>query len=314
MAGRVRDQYGIRTSLAKSMLESQIQLGGNVSLSVAKKPLTLATFIYLMLAVVGFALIFSNTKVHYGGPWGISLFVIGYMATYAALLTRTRTIDYRINYIPVMIRYWRRGGRVVNAGLLDAGGPLKNFLGIEPKNGVDPNGLIHFTDGEVGLIYDVVGNASTMIFLADQKLVIRDARTVYKNIPSTCGITVITQASSQDVHLQVQSKLDQLHKLKLPSPGLRQVIKKQGQILQRMVGREFSMIRQYLLIRGKPELVQVASREIEQAAHSSSNVFLKSATRLTDEPVRKGVDGLPLNEPYQVEKLLATIFNDYQGR
>lgn len=314
MSARVRDQYGIRTSLAKSMMESQIQLGGNVSLSVAKKPITLATFVYLMMSIFLFAIIFSHSKIRYGGPWGVSLFILGYIATYIALLSRTKTIDYRVNYIPVIVRYWRKGGRVVNAGLLDAGGPLKNFLGIEPKDGVEFNGLIHFTDGEVGVFYDVVGNASTMIFLSDQKMVIRDARTVYKNIPSSCGITVITQASSQDVHLQVQSKLDQLHKLKLPSPGLRQVIKKQGQILQRMVGKEFSMIRQYILVRGKPELVQVASRELEQAAHSSSNEFLKAATRLTDEPVHKGADGLPLNEPYQVEKLLATIFNDYQGR
>lgn len=305
--------YGIRTSLAKSIFDVQIQLGGNVSLSFAKRPITLATFIYVMVAIFGYAIIYSDTVVHYGGPFGIGLFTAGYIGTYVALLTRTRTLNYKVSYIPVIFSYWRRGGRYVKTGLLDPGGPLKNFLGIDPVHGIDKTGLVHFNNGEVGIFFDVVGNASSMIFEADQEQVINDARTVYKNLPSMCGLTLITQASNQDVHIQLQSKLDQLHRLQIDSPGLRQIVKKQGQVLRDTVGNNFSMIRQYLFVRGSADNVKIVAKSLYQGANSATNTYLKSAKQLTNEPKRIGADGLPLNEPYQVEKLLRTIFNDYQN-
>ena len=308
----VRSEYGIRTSLGRNFMDAQIQMGGNVSLSLARKPITIGTFIYLMFAIFGFAILFSMSVVRYGGPVGMGMFTVGYICTYIALMTRTKTINYKISYLPVIFNYWRRGGRQVKTGLLDPGGPLKNFLGIEPDNGIDPDGTIHFTDGEVGVIFDVVGNASSMIFDEDQKQVIADARTIYKNLPSMCGLTLITQASNQDVHLQLQSKLDQLHNLAIDSPGLRQVVKKQGQILRDTVGSSFSMIRQYLLIRGDPEKVESVAKMIFQAANSTTNDYLKQATLLTNEPLQNGPDGLPINEPFQVERLLHSIFDDYQ--
>lgn len=310
----VRQEYGIRTSLGKSMLDSQIQLGGNVSLSIAKKPLTLASFLYTMVGIFVFALGYSNTVIHYGGFWGLFLYTVGYIGTFLVFLTRTKTLNYRLSYLPVIFAYWRKGGRDVGTGLLDKGGPLKNLLGIDPDHPVDEDGTVHFTDGEVGCFFDVVGNASSMIFEQDQRQVLNDARTIYKNVPSMVGLTLITQASSQDVHLQIQSKLDQLNNLAINSPGLRQIVKKQGLVLRNTVGQSFSMIRQYLLVRGKPEQMESVARLIYQAANSSSNDFLKQAILLTNEPKRVGSDGLPLNEPYQVEHLLASIFDDSQKR
>ena len=307
----VRQEYGIRTSLGRNMLDAQIQMGGNVSLSFARRPITVGTFVYLMGAIFGFAIIFSSSVVRFGGVLGMILFTVGYICTYLSLMTRTKTINYKITYIPVIFNYWRRGGRQVKTGLLDAGGPLKNLLGIDPEHGIDADGTIHFTDGEVGVFLDVVGNASNMIFDEDQREVVNDARTMYKNLPSMCGLTLITQASQQDVHLQIQSKLDQLHNLAIDSPGLRQVIKKQGQVLRDTVGSSFSMIRQYLFVRGPVESVEPAVKMIQQAAKSATNTYLKQANVLRNEKLMVGPDGLPLNEPYQVEHMLSSIFNDY---
>lgn len=294
------------------MFDVQIQLGSNIAFSIAKRPITLASLMYVMGAIFGFAIIYSDTVIRYGGTLGILMFTVGYIATYVALLTRTKTLNYRLSYLPVLFSYWRRGGRYVKAGLLDPGAPLKNFMGINPVHGIDEDGLVHFTNGEVGRFFDVVGNASSMIFATDQNQVIEDARTVYKNLPSMCGLTLITQASNQDVHVQLQSKLNQLHKLQIDSPGLRQIIKKQGQVLRDTVGDNFSMIRQYLFVRGSMDNVDVVSNVLEKGAQSATNTYLKAATRLTNEPKRIGIDGLPLNEEYQVEKLLRSIFNDYQ--
>ena len=51
---------------------------------------------------------------------------------------------------------------------------------------------------------------------------------------------------------------------------------------------------------------------IFQAGNSTTNDYLKQATLLTNEPLQNGPDGLPINEPFQVEKLLHSIFDDYQ--
>lgn len=310
----VRNAYAIRTSLAKRQLDSQIQLGANTSLSVAKKPITLATFIYLMGAIFLYAILFSNSVIRYGGFWGWFLFTIGFVGCYWSLLTRTKTLNYKLSYVPVVFRYWSRNGRAVKTGLLDDGARLRNFLGLKPKGGVTEDGMLHFTDGEIGIVFDVVGNASSMIFDADQHNVIKDARTIYKNLPSMVGLTLVTQASTQDVHTQIQSKLDQLHNLQINSPGLRQIVKKQGQVLRDTVGTNFSMIRQYLLVRGTPDNALMVAKTIVNSAASATNNYLKSAKVLTNEPVRRDKNGLPLNEPYQVEKFLSSIFDDYQNK
>lgn len=308
----VRNAYAIRTSLAKSQLDSQIQLGSNTSLSIAKKPITLATFIYLMGAIFLYAVLFSRSVIRYGGFFGWLLFTVGFVGCYWSLLTRTKTLNYKIGYIPVAFRYWSHNGRNVKTGLLDDGARLRNFLGLKSKDGVTEDGMLHFTDGEVGVLFDVVGNASSMIFEQDQHNVIKDARIIYKNLPSMVGLTLITQASTQDVHTQIQSKLDQLHNLEIDSPGLRQIVKKQGQVLRDTVGTNFSMIRQYLLVRGTPDNALMVAKTISNAAASATNNYLKSAKVLTNESLRRDTNGLPLNEPHQVERLLNSIFDDYQ--
>ena len=310
----VRDVYGIRTSLGKSPLDSQIQLDANTSLSFAKKPITLATFFYLMGAIVIYALIVSKTVVSAGGFWGWLFFTVGYVGLYWSMLTRTKTLNYKLSYLPVFAQYWGKGARRVKTGLLDNGAPLRNFFGIREKNGVEDSGLIHFTDGEVGVVFDVVGNASSMIFEQDQVNVIKDARTIYKNLPSMIGLTLITQASTQDVHTQIESKLDQLHALQIDSPGLRQIVKKQGQVLRDTVGTNFSMIRQYLLVRGGEDNVMQVAKTLSDSAASSTNNYLKSATLLTNEKLKKYPNGMPANEPRQVQRLLESIFDDYDGR
>lgn len=295
-------------------METQIQFGSTTSLSIAKKPITVATFIYALVSVVLYALLVSRSVIHSGGFWGISLFTVGYLASYWVLLTRTPTLNYKVTYVPVLFRYLSKKRRRVKTAFLDEGAPLRNLLGIEPQGGVRDDGLISFTDGEKGYLLDVVGNASSMLFDNDRNSVIRDARVLYKNLPSMVGITVITQASTQDVHIQLQSKVEQLNNLAIDSPGLRQIVKRQGQVLRDTVGSNFSMIRQYILVRGNLDGLTDTTRQIMNAAGSSQNNFLKEAHILQNQKPRYSQNGMAINEPYQVERLLRSIFDDYQDQ
>lgn len=309
----VRQGYGIRTSLGKNRLQTQVQLGGT-NLSMGKKPFTIGSFLIAIGAGFAYMMIASRTVVRHGGILGWILFTLGYIGCYYAFFTRTATLDYRFTLLPRMVDYWRRGGREISTLYTAPGAPIRALTGLDVARPVEKDGKLNFTNGEVGYILDVVGNASSLIFEADQVQVIRDTRTIYKNLPSMVGLTTITQASTQDVHDQLESKVIQLRNLQIDSPGLRQVVKKQGQALRDVVGTHFSMIRQYILIRGAEDAVKTEKSVIMNAANSQTNQFLKQARVLTNEEPRKGVSGMVINRPKQVEKLLASIFNDYAGK
>lgn len=306
--------YGIRTSLAKTLFDTEIPLSGLTSLHGGKKPVTIRVFVYTMLSLFGYALIFSRTVIALGGFWGMFLFTIGYIGCYATLVTRTDTLDYRVQYIPVIVKYWRKNGRKVGSGLLDSGGPFRDLIGIDERKGrqgVNEEGCIYFVDGEVGYLLDVVGYASNLLFDEDKDQVISDTRVFYRNLMPRVGVTVVTQASVQDVTTQLQSKVNQLNNLAIDSNGLRQVLKKQGLELKHNVGSKFSMIRQYILVRGAKDDVDIAVTQILSGAGSAKKAFLRSARVLKNEPLRVGSDGLPLNRPYECSKVIGSILNDH---
>lgn len=306
--------YGIRTSLAKTLFDTEIPLTGLSSLYGSKKPMTIRVFVYSMMSLFAYALIFSRTVISAGGFWGILLFTVGYIGCYATLVTRTDTLEYRVNYIPVLFTYWRKNGRRVPTGLLDSGAPFRDLIGIDERKGrqgIDQEGRIYFVDGEVGYLLDVVGYASNLLFDEDKDQVISDARIFYRNLPPRIGVTLITQASVQDVTTQLQSKVNQLNNLAIDSNGLRQVLKKQGLELKHNVGSKFSMIRQYILVRGNKDDVDVALTQLLTGTGSSKKVFVRSARILKNEPLRVGTDGLPLNRPYECSKVVGSILNDH---
>lgn len=301
--------YAMRISLAESLFDTQFPIS---VLKNPKKPITVRVFVITVVAFFAFAMLLSKSVIRFGGIFGWIMFTVGYFGCFMTLMTRTDTLEYKTSYVLPILRYWRKGGRNVDTGLLAPGAPFKQLLDIDGTVGIKEDGMIPFLNGEIGYILAVVGNASRMTFEDDQEMIIKDARDIYRQMPPRIGMTVITQTALQDVSVQLQCKRRQLDNLKefgITSPGLRQIVKRQGLTLRDNVGSNFSMTKQYILIRGDRGDVETFLRILLNTANSNNDVFLKSARLLRNEKLRVGRDGIPLNDPKECEKVIGSIIN-----
>lgn len=279
--------YAIRTSLHKSRFQSQIQVGRHTLLPSLSKPMTIASLFSGLFSFVFLAMLFTYTPVRFASWSAKIIFVIGYYGLYYCLFTRTETLSYKRSLIKPAIAHVIPGNRYIETGWLANGASLIDLLDVDAKKGVNDNGQINFTNNEVGLVFEVVGNASSMLFQQDQNNVVNDTRTFYRTLPAGVNVSIFTQSSIQDVTEQISSKREQLAALQIDSPGLRQVIKQQAQVLDQVVGEHFSMIRQYMVVRGKPEQVKSVVANLRMLVSKQNNNYLKSAKLLNNIP-RKG--------------------------
>ena len=304
-------QFAVRTSLGQKRWDARIQISTNSSAAIVHKPVTYRMLLYLFLDIMLGMWIVMDTPINpaKGGMLGCILFLIGYLGMSRLLLARSETMDYGYRYFRRLISYvMNEDLRKIRTGKLYDARPAYRLMGIAA---IGEDGTIIFTNGEYGYLLTVVGYASALLFDQDKAMILDSARVFYRQLPAAMTCNVYTRSMPQDVKVQFDAKLDQLHKLKngIQSPGLSQIVKAQARVLRDIVGKQFSVTSQYMLLRGTRDSLETVENNLLQNAGSSSAMFLRSARRLTNEPPRDNRHHEAINRPREVDKALLSIWD-----
>lgn len=282
----MRHVFAIRATLNDSVLDTVMVVGRDDSFMLNRE-FTVRSLLVLLGGLLGLMLILFGTPLEKGGFWGVTFIVIGYTWIVVQLSMPTPSKELGYAYVADFGKYFNKYLQNVSTRNFSSVVPVENLLDIQ-DDGIDPNGQITFANGDVGEIFELVGNASEMIFLSDLEQVLHDTRVFYRNVRPLTTLTIDTVSRPQRVLPQLMAKEHQIKNLSpvLQKSGIKQLLEYEGEVLQNYVGTTFTTWRQFMIVRSVNSDELDSFNEWLASRLNSQSSFLKSARLLdTDEEV-----------------------------
>lgn len=260
--------------LNNSFWDMSINISSDNNAIRLKRQITLAVLIIFLLGVVFWFLILAQTLFNFsqGGILQTILWSVGYFWLLFLLCTPTATKQIGANFFVSTITYAIKSDRKVGTRAFEGLGPLQALVGIK---GLTKEGTIVFDTNEVGHIYELIGNASVLMFDEDRGSVLNGTRNFYRRINPSISLTYDTITSPQKTNVQIKNMKDEAQGLAFDSPNLKLLNQKESNVLRDWVGKEFKSIHQYVIVRAKNTDNLRDFDDWLQAQLSSSSNYLK---------------------------------------
>ncbi len=244
--GMAKDVYKIPTSLDASYVDLEFNLQTKDGVGF-KKPVNGKSIILGLLVIIAWFYFMFKTPVGSSGFFVGAGFTIVWLLFGVLMVKTDKTARHGFEQVLSMINYLQPSGRRADVRLFDRLGSIQSITGIED---VDPeDGMIHFLDGTVGRLYDVVGTASVLMFDQDKAMILRKVDNFYRKLPVGVEIMFDTVKESQRTDIQSQAAIRGYRNLNKKSPGLQRLYKERHDILKDGVGERFKSIHQYAIIK-----------------------------------------------------------------
>lgn len=240
-----KQRFKIPTSLDMSYLDLEFNFRTKDGLSF-NKPLTGKSVFMYLISGMGLLFILLNTFIKSSVPLAVIFAVIWILLT-ILLVKSDNTKRTGLELMIPLLGYFSPNNRHLSVRSLDPIGPLKGLYGIDRVD--EEDGLISFIDGTVGYAYQVVGNASILMFDDDKKQIIDKVDSFYRKLAPDTEVIFDTIKESQRTDDQVSNVVDNFKKLKINSPGLNQLYREQYDILNIGVGGRFKSLHQYMIVK-----------------------------------------------------------------
>ena len=245
----MRKRYRLPYSLNSSPLDISVALSSSESAIQTKRQITVRV---ILIVITGFMLylgLVTQTVLGSGGLLGILTWSIGYFWLLYLICIPTLTKQVGLNEVLPMFRYALGSNRHIGTRSSNLAKPIRDLVGVD---GVEPEtGKILYSNGEVGVIYEAVGNASILMFDEDKERVLQSTRNFYRKLSPKIAMLIDFSSEPQKVHKQVQSAKQRLENLQIDSPGLRQLLHSDIEFMSDVIGREFKSLHQYIVVRAK---------------------------------------------------------------
>lgn len=275
--------YKIPSSLDASYvdLEFMLQTKDGVGL---QNPVNGKTIILGLLAIIVWFYIMFQTPIGRGGIVIAGGFTIVWLALSILLVKTDKTKRHGFEQIFSMLSYLQPSGRRADVRLYDKIGTIQSITGIE---GVDPeDGMIHFLDGTIGRLYEVVGTASVLMFDQDKEMILEKVDGFYRKLPVGVEIMFDTVKESQRTDVQTESAIRGFRNLERKSPGLQLLYKERHDILKEGVGERFQSIHQYAILKApKAESLSEGENLMISDAENEGLMFKRIRTMGYDDVV-----------------------------
>jgi len=240
-----KQRFKIPTSLDMSYLDLEFNFRTKDGLSF-NKPLTAKSVIMYLISGMLLLYILLNTFIKSSVPLAVIFAIIWILLT-ILLVKLDNTKRTGLELMIPLLGYFSPNNRHLSVRSLDPIGPLKGLYGIDRVD--EEDGLISFIDGTVGYAYQVVGNASILMFDEDKKQIIDKVDSFYRKLAPDTEVIFDTIKESQRTDEQVSNLVDNFKKLKINSPGLNHLYREQYDILNIGVGGRFKSLHQYMIVK-----------------------------------------------------------------
>ena len=278
------DQFMIRTSLDESALDITLPIGNKSHFG--GREWTVRMMAILAIAAVAYIGLLTHSPLGptSGGFLGSFIGSIGYWYFIALIVAPTQSQEIGMSYLLSFGPYFSKSLQNVSTRNVAYEKPVSNLFAIA-ENGIDVNGGIHYTDGSVGRIYELVGNASAMMFPSDRYRILDDTRTFYRAIRSSTAFTIDTVRLPQRIKPQLKAKDIQIQNLNplLKGTGLEKLLREEKRVLQAFVGKQFLTIHQYMIVHSTSEQELTTFDNWIDSQLTMGSTYMKTARRLDSE-------------------------------
>lgn len=269
----VRKSYRLPFSLNSSAFDMAISLSKPNSLFAIRKPITVKVFLTVLLGLLLYFILITQTPLGKGGLLGISAWSIGFIWLLYIFCMPTMTKELGLNYILPAYAYTSTYNRNVYTRSVSYHAPVQSIVGIEH---IDEQGIVQFTSGEVGYVVELVGNASDLMFEEDTMHVLASASKFYSKIGTNVSYAFDYVIAPQRVDEQVDYLTKQREQLQAQSEGLLLLNQIQREILTEYVGNSFKSLHQYAVVRAKDAAAMQESLQWLRQQLNNNTFFISS--------------------------------------
>lgn len=155
--------------------------------------------------------------------------------------------------------------------------PFGSILSIES---IDENGIITWYDKTVGVVYQVVGSASILLFESDRDAILNRVDSFYRKIGTDVEISFVTSKESQKVYYQLAHLKRLYDKLEARDEDLLNLMEERFSILKDDVGDSFKSIHQYCVLKADNKEALQQAINVFQSEVENSSLMVKRCLRL----------------------------------
>lgn len=285
-----KESYKIRASLDRSRIDRNISIP--ISEDMGVKSLYLGSLLFGIGGVLSLMAIMSYTFMKNASLPVKSFFSVFYLLMVGFCAYYTKFKELSIVQVKDFLEYIPRRSRIVKTGF---GGDIKNFASITGITNFDKKtGIVQFYDGGYGVVYSVVGSASRLLFEKDQNLILDAVNNFYTKLPFNVEMITFTTKEAQKVYVQAYYLEERYKKLKAfgGDDELLELLEEEYDILKNHVGKEYTSIHQYVMLRADNALQLKAQLPLFERAMLSSQLVFKSVERLDSKDVQKLLGGV----------------------
>lgn len=285
-----KESYKIRASLDRSRIDRNISIP--ISEDMGVKSLYLGSLLFGIGGVLSLMAIMSYTFMKNASLPVKSFFSVFYLLMVGFCAYYTKFKELSIVQVKDFLEYIPRRSRIVKTGF---GGDIKNFASITGITNFDKKtGIVQFYDGGYGVVYSVVGSASRLLFEKDQNLILDAVNNFYTKLPFNVEMITFTTKEAQKVYAQAYYLEERYKKLKAfgGDDELLELLEEEYDILKNHVGKEYTSIHQYVMLRADNASQLKAQLPLFERAMLSSQLVFKSVERLDSKDVQKLLGGV----------------------
>lgn len=267
--------YSIPYTLDSSYLDMEIAVQNDSGLGF--RPFPIKTILLVLLGVLSCFLLVSKTFIANGTIIQKGIFILLWIGLCLLLLTTNKQKQIGLEKITSLMMYMNPDSRFISTR---AGDNANNVVKICGYDSIDEDGTINYTDNSVGVVFDIIGNASILLFDDHKNAILDRVDNHYRKMKPGTTYQFITRKEPQNVYLQVASIDERHNEMTVYDEDLEAMFATNKYVISELVGQRFKSLHQYLIIQApnKEELdlaLNVFFSEVE-----NSELMLKYAAQL----------------------------------
>ncbi|MDR0594184.1 MAG: hypothetical protein LBG60_13225 [Bifidobacteriaceae bacterium] len=196
--------YTIPTSLELTVLDTRITPAEKQAPGFSVE---LRQILVWMCVIIGGAALVTMTPM--GSRWYLAVGTIVWILLFAWMFLRADKFRrFKLWQVVAAFRMLPKSARLVDADPSAPVGPIHDLTGVKSVDtplGVDGPAVLNMVSGRVGMAYQVVGNASTVLFERDAQQVVESYEVFLRRCEPDWLVVQITVRRAQSVHRQIDA-------------------------------------------------------------------------------------------------------------
>ena len=275
-----KNSYGIPYGLDSTYLDMEIAIQNSEGLGL--RPFPIKNILLTAFGIVSAFYFTNKTFIAQGTTLQKGIFLVFYGILCFLFLMTNRQKQLGVQKVTSFLAYLQANNRFVSTRATD---DVNNMVKICGFDQVDDDGLIHYCDGSFGYVFDVIGNASILLFDDHRNAIIDRVDSHYRKMRPDTSYQFITRKEPQNVYLQVASFDERQHEMTVQDADLTAMFETNKYVMANLVGQSFKSLHQYLIIQAPNKEELDLSLNVFYGETENSELMFKFAEQLDKDEV-----------------------------